>query len=114
MIAVARSSRIRTLSAAIRSLLSAAYMAALSANSALPSRSSTSRIRALSASTCGGGWRYSLRDRAVGRFDQVLARQGIGRRLDDVVRLDDAAQAAIGQRLFAVGPAGRRCSCRSC
>ena len=52
--AVACSSRMRTFMAPMRSLRSAAYIAALRANSALPSRLSTSRIRSLSASTCGG------------------------------------------------------------
>ena len=61
--AVARSLRIRTRSAPIRSLLSAAYIAAFRAISALPSPARTSRIRSRSASTIGAGFRHSLRVR---------------------------------------------------
>ena len=61
--AVAFSFRIRIRMAAMRSLLSAAYMAAFSAMSALPSAASTSRIRSRSVSTSGFGFRHSLRVR---------------------------------------------------
>ena len=92
---LAASSRMRTLRATISACRSPAISSVLRATRALPSRSSTSRMRTLSGSINGAGRSHWTLGGAVGELDLDLEGIGPGRRHDDVVGADEVLDPLV-------------------